>query len=232
VGLTQPVAQPTARAGPIRGPPKPIGRRCPWRTRRRWPPHLGVHARPGLLRRVPYKARRQRPARPTSRLTPARRIPPPPCIIRARRRRRRSSSPPRFADLEPYRSKPRSPQASSRRDKPVPPLPVAGDAPEHHCRVKPPPAAIEVRRRPPCCPSPPEVSTPMDSSRSPLLFPHLGRACSRSNHRRRRRPVLHDRLCELCLEVEEDMAILHITPCVPLNLLDPIVCFRSFADNP
>jgi hypothetical protein len=118
----------------------------------------------------------------------------------------------RFAGVEPYWSKPRSPQASSHRDKPVPLLPVARDAPKHHRRVKPPPAAVEVRRWPPCCPSPPEVSTPMDSSRFPLPFPNLGRACSCSNRRRRRWPVLHDLLCEFCPEVGEDMAVLHITP--------------------
>jgi hypothetical protein len=28
------------------------------------------------------------------------------------------------------------------------------------------------------------------------------------------------------------MVVLHITPWVPLNQLDPIVCLRSFADNP
>jgi hypothetical protein len=88
---------------PARGPSEPAGAHRPAAV------HGGhaaaasclVRARPGLLHRVPYKARRQRPVRPASCLTPGRRIPPPPCNVRARRRRRRSSSPPRFADLVP-----------------------------------------------------------------------------------------------------------------------------------
>jgi hypothetical protein len=82
----------------------------------------------------------------------------------------------RFVVLRQSRSKPRSPQASPRRAVPVPPLPIAGDAPEHHRRVKPPPAAVGVRRRPPCGPPPPRVRSHTCPHPSLLPFPHLSQA--------------------------------------------------------
>jgi hypothetical protein len=94
----------------------------------------------------------------------------------------------RFVVLRQSRSKPRSPQASPRRAVPVPPLPIAGDAPEHHLRVKPPPAAVGVRRRPPCGPPPPRGEKPHMSSSlsSPFSSPQPSSRVAGAPQSRRR----------------------------------------------
>jgi hypothetical protein len=84
--------------------------------------------------------------------------------------------------------------------------------------------------------SPPQVSTKAWSPRRPLPFSLGARAPSRSSRRRlghqRHRQGAPCPLSLTGLDRGRRKEFLHMTPWVPRNLLDSIVCLRSFAAKP
>jgi hypothetical protein len=219
-------AQPSARAGPIwawRCGHGVLGRE----TGRRPPPRLGVHAR-GTSVPTPYLRLRCIPF-PTAFLALAAAphpLPAPPPEV---------EPPPAMLDSPAWRStkwKWTPPGSSLCRAAPSPLFSTTGglrSTAAHGYPSRPPwilPLAIS-----PCLSvqgEPPLVFPSVSS-----LFSPTRRAPGHPNHRRHRPPETSERLCSLSgLDRGRRKEFLHITPWVPENLLNPIVCLRSFAENP
>jgi hypothetical protein len=61
-------------------------------------------------------------------------------------------------------------------------------------------------------------------------LPIDARSAGAHGHQGRHRPPV--RLCGVWPEEEDKMVILHLTPWVPLNLVDPIMCLADLARDP